>query len=119
MDKIFIEDLCVETFIGIYDWEQKTKQPLYIDCEIGFDLSKAGQTDKVTDSIDYAKVATTIKQTICKAPAGLLETLAERIATALFENFPTERVKLRINKGAIIENCKNVGIEIERIKKIR
>ena len=35
MDKIFINDLQVETVIGIFDWEREIKQTISINLEMG------------------------------------------------------------------------------------
>ena len=42
MDKVFIEDLEVETIIGIFGWEREVKQIVRISLEMSFDTSKAG-----------------------------------------------------------------------------
>ncbi|OZB06575.1 MAG: dihydroneopterin aldolase, partial [Idiomarina sp. 34-48-12] len=34
MDKVFIEGLVVDAFIGVYDWEHKQTQPLILDLEM-------------------------------------------------------------------------------------
>ena len=41
MDIVFIKELCIETVIGIYDWERKIKQFVCIDLELGTDISSA------------------------------------------------------------------------------
>ena len=41
MDIVFIKELCIETVIGIYDWERKIKQFVCIDLELGTDISDA------------------------------------------------------------------------------
>ena len=53
MDIIFIKELCIETVIGIYDWERKIKQMVCIDLELGTDISKASTSDDVKDTLDY------------------------------------------------------------------
>ena len=39
MDIVFIKELCVETIIGIYDWERKIKQVVCIDLELETEIS--------------------------------------------------------------------------------
>ena len=38
MDKIFLEELKVETIIGIWDWERKIRQTVVIDLEMSADI---------------------------------------------------------------------------------
>ena len=47
MDIVFIKELCIETIIGIYDWERKIKQVVCVDLEIGTDISKASKTEDI------------------------------------------------------------------------
>ena len=50
MDKVFIEDLEIETIIGIFGWEREVKQIVNINLEMDFDISKAGKTDIIDDA---------------------------------------------------------------------
>ena len=45
MDIVFIKELCIETVIGIYDWERKIKQFVCIDLELGTDIINASNSD--------------------------------------------------------------------------
>ena len=77
MDIIFIKELCVETVIGIYDWERKIKQMICIDLELGTNILKASNSDDVKDTLDYKSVAKTVKSFLEKSEFMLVETLAE------------------------------------------
>ena len=57
MDCIYIEKLRVDCRIGIYDFEQKSDQPLFIDVTIYYDNGRAADTDDYAKVIDYALVA--------------------------------------------------------------
>ena len=41
MDRVFIENLTVETVIGIYDWEREIRQAVSLDLEMDFDIRTA------------------------------------------------------------------------------
>ena len=45
MDKVFIENLEIETIIGIFGWEREVKQIVRISLEMSFNISKAGKSD--------------------------------------------------------------------------
>ena len=49
MDIVFIKELCIETVIGIYDWERKIKQFVCIDLELGTDISCLLYTSDAAD----------------------------------------------------------------------
>ena len=53
MDIVFIKELCVETIIGIYDWERKIKQVVCIDLELETEIKSASSSDDIQDTVDY------------------------------------------------------------------
>ena len=57
MDKIFLNEMRVETIVGIWDWERKTKQIVSIDLEMGADIKKAALTDNIEDTLNYKGVS--------------------------------------------------------------
>lgn len=114
MDKIFIRGLKVETIIGIYDWERTLVRPLIFDLELGFDSREAAASDRMRDSIDYAAVGQTVRDIALNLKPQLLETLAEKIARALFDHFPILSLRLLIDKPGAIPDVKGVGVEIDR-----
>lgn len=114
MDKIFIRGLKVETIIGIYDWERTLVRPLIFDIELGFDTREAASSDRMRDSIDYAAVGQTVKDIALSLKPQLLETLAEKIARALFDQFPILSLRLVIDKPGAIPDVKGIGVEIDR-----
>ena len=54
MDIIFIDDLRVETLIGIYPREKAVPQTIEISLRIGASTASAGASDDIRDTIDYA-----------------------------------------------------------------
>ena len=56
MDKIFINGLELSTVIGTLPGEQMRKQPVILDLEIALDLSSAGHTDDLAQTIDYSEI---------------------------------------------------------------
>jgi 7,8-dihydroneopterin aldolase/epimerase/oxygenase len=116
MDTIFIRGLRVETVIGVHAWERKLERPLVFDLELGTDTREAAASDHVRDAIDYAAVAATVTRLATKMQPALLETLAERIARQLFEEFPIQRLRLVVDKPGAVPDVKQIGIVIERTR---
>lgn len=114
MDKIFIKDLRVDTFIGIYDWEQQVRQTLSLDIDIATSLNTAGLSNELTDTIDYARLASAVTQLIQNTSWHLLERLAEETAQFILEKFNAPSVKIRVTKIGAVPNSQAVGIEILR-----
>ena len=57
MDRIFVTALATEAVIGIYDWEREVRQKLEVDLEMWMDLSAAGRSDAIEDTLNYKSVA--------------------------------------------------------------
>jgi dihydroneopterin aldolase len=114
MDKIFLNELRVETIIGIWDWERKIRQTVVIDLEMSADIARAAATDSVDDTLNYKSVAKRIQSFVGESSFQLVETLAERIAGIVRDEFGVQWVKVRVNKPGAIRGSKDVGILIER-----
>ncbi len=114
MDKIFLTELKVDTIIGIWEWERKIRQTVIIDLEMSADIAKAAATDSVEDTLNYKSVAKRIQSFVGDSSFQLVETLAERIAGIIREEFDVQWVKVRVNKPGAIRGSKDVGILIER-----
>ena len=66
--------------------------------------------------INYEEVINIIKKITNRQHYPLLETLAEKILSKLFENNKIKKVKIKIEKIDILENTSSVGIEIKKTK---
>ena len=114
MDKIFINDLQVETVIGIFDWEREIKQTISINLEMEFDISKAAKSDDINDSLNYKKVTKRIISLCEKADSYLVENLIEKIAQVVLKEFPVSKVTVSLEKPGALRGSKSVGIKITR-----
>ena len=114
MDTIFLSELKVDTIIGIWEWERRIRQTVVIDLEMSADIAKAAATDEVADTLNYKTVAKRIQGFVADSSFQLVETLAERIAAIVREEFDVAWVKVRINKPGAIRSSKAVGVLIER-----
>lgn len=114
MDKIFIHELKIETIIGVLPHERITKQPILITLEITTDIRKAAETDDLNDAVDYTMIAQRLDEFISHNHFQLLETLAEKIAELLFNEFNIFQLRLQIAKPNALANAKQVGLILER-----
>jgi 7,8-dihydroneopterin aldolase/epimerase/oxygenase len=114
MDTIFIHEFKVDTLIGVYEWERKVPQTIQLDLEIGLSHSRAMQTDRVEDTIDYGAVVSRIQDTLKRQHFSLLEKLAEHIAQMILRDFSATRVKVSVAKLNLISGVKRLGVTIER-----
>jgi dihydroneopterin aldolase len=114
MDLIFVRDLRVETVIGIYEWERQIKQTVSIDLEMGTDIRRAAATDSIADTLNYKAVSKRLIQFVSESQFLLVETLAERIAAILLDEFRVPWLRLVLSKPGAVRGSREVGVVIER-----
>ena len=114
MDAIILRDLRVEALVGIHKRERHVTQTVSIDLDIGLPGTTVFKSDKVADTIDYEQVALKIKALAASGHFRLVETLAERIARLLLEDFGAPWAKISVAKIGVLANAKFVGVTIER-----
>jgi len=117
MDVIFITDLRVEMLIGVYDWERKVPQTVQLDLEIGIPDGGGPRSDRIRETIDYAKVIQRIQASLQQERFLLVERLAEHLASLVMTEFKAPWVRINVSKLAVEKDVKRVGITIERGKK--
>ena len=112
---IFIEDLQVDTCIGIDDWEQQVEQTLHFELAIDVDIDAAMRSDTVTDTLDYAAVAATLERAVKASSARLLEGLLGDLFNTLFEEFAMiEALSITVRKPQAIDAAACAGISLRR-----
>ncbi len=114
MDIVFIEDLRIETVIGIYDWERRIRQIVALDLEMAFDNSVPAATDSIEDTLDYKAVSKRLIAYVEAAEFQLVETLAERCAAIVLEEFGVRWLRLKLAKPGAVRGSRAVGVQIER-----
>ena len=118
MDIIYLTDLKIETVIGVYDWEREIKQTVILDLEMGTDIRRAAETDKLDDTLNYKAVAKRVIDFVEQSEFELVESLAERIAAIIREEFSVPWLRLRLNKKGAVSAAVDVGVIIERGEKL-
>lgn len=113
-DYVFIEDLRIETVIGIYDWERKIKQVVALDLEMAFDNTKPAASDRIEDTLDYKRVSKRLIAFVGESHFELVETLAERCAEIVMREFDVPWLRLKLSKPGAVTGAKAVGVAIER-----
>lgn len=114
MDRVFIEQLTVDTVIGVYDWEKTLTQRLLLDLCMGWDIRPAAATDALDKTLDYAAVCQHIQRFAVEQRFELVETFAERLATELMQTFNIPWLRMKVTKPGAVPQAQGVGVEIER-----
>ena len=113
-DLVFIEDLRIQTVIGIYDWEREITQTVSLDLKMAFDIATAGKSDAIADTLDYKAVSKRLIQFVETSEFQLVEALAEHCARIVLEEFPVSWLRLKLSKPGAVRGSSAVGVIIER-----
>ncbi|MBW8011180.1 MAG: dihydroneopterin aldolase [Chloroflexi bacterium] len=116
-DRVLISDLLVRGIIGINDWERKNKQDILINIVIFTDLRKAGESDDITDSVNYRTISKKVISHTEQTSRFTVEALANDIAKICLGEPGAEKVNVRVEKPGAVRFAKSVGVEIERTRK--
>lgn len=106
---VFVRGLRVEAGIGVHDHEQGRLQPLIID--VTLELVPA-PIERLADTINYETVAHAARAIVAEGHVGLVETFAERLATACLEDVRVRRCTVRIEKPGALEAAAAAGCEV-------
>lgn len=114
MDTIFIHDLRADAVIGIYEKERNIKQTISVDLELGTSVSIAAANDNIEDTLNYKLLSKRVEAYIAQSEFQLIETLAERLATLIIEEFEVPWLQLTLHKPGALSNSRDVGVRIVR-----
>lgn len=114
MDTITIENIELMCIIGVRDYERIKKQPVIVSITLFVDLSKAGKSDNLKDTVDYSTLYKTIKEHVEISSYYLLEALAQSIADMCLEDKKVRSVKVEIKKPQALHGTQYPLITIER-----
>ena len=114
MDIIYLHDLRIDTVIGVFDWERQVRQTVILDLEMAADIRRAAARDDLTDTLNYKAVAKRLIEFVGNSEFQLVETLAERVAELMLNEFGVPWLRLRVNKQGAVRGARDVGVIIER-----
>jgi FolB domain-containing protein len=114
MDQVIIKDLLVRGIIGVNDWEREKPQEILINVVMFADLSKAGKSDNIEDSVNYRTVSKKMQERAEKAERLTVEALAADLADICLAEPGVLKVRVRVEKPGAVRFAKSVGVEIER-----
>jgi len=115
-DTVRIERLELDCVIGINPWERLTKQRITIDIEINADLSAAGASDAIEDTINYRTISKAVTSAVEESSYGLVEALAARVAEICLEDERAQSVEITVRKPGAVRKADAVGVIVRRSK---
>ncbi|PLT33047.1 dihydroneopterin aldolase [Bacillus sp. V5-8f] len=117
MDKIYVNGMQFYGYHGVFPEENKLGQRFAVDLTVELDLSKAGQSDNLNDSINYGELYLICKDIVEGQTFNLVESIAEHIASQVLENYKAVHfctVKVYKPDPPIPGHYQSVAVEIKR-----
>ena len=112
--KLVLAGLTAFGYHGNNPAERRLGQTFTADLEVTVDTARAAATDRIGDTVSYPMLEKTAREILEGKPANLLETLAERMATAILELPGVDRVMVRVSKRPPLPNLTTFSVEITR-----
>ena len=114
-DVILLEGVELPAALGVSVAERRMRRPVRVDLEIGRDLRAAGASDRIRDTLDYAEIYRSVEEVASSQEHRLVETLAERIASALLGGFEIDWVTVTVRKPKPVAGVlEHAGVRITR-----
>ena len=114
--RVIVEGFELAGSVGVYEHERHVRQPLVVSLALSILDDYDGRSDKLGDVYDYDLAIGAIRNAVENGHINLLETLAERIASACLADARVVNVDVRVEKPAILPACRSIGIEIRRTR---
>lgn len=99
-DRITLAGLRVHGRHGVHEHERRDGQEFVVDATVWLDLAPASATDELAATLDYAALAHQAAQIVAGEPCNLIETVADRLATAILADPRISAVEVTVHKPA-------------------
>ena len=113
-DIITIKNLRITCIIGCKPEERVTPQEVRVTTRIGCDCRLAGHSDRLEDTINYARLSEQFIRIATEGQFSLIETLAERIAAFCLEEPRVSQVEVTVEKPEALPLADYAAVTITR-----
>lgn len=114
MDSLTLKNLRVSCIIGDLPEEREREQLLAICITLFLPLGKAGASDALEDTVDYAAVARRVAGALKAAQCRMIERAAEIVASLCLEYPQVKGVEVEVEKDGAVENLEGAIVKIAR-----
>ena len=97
-DRIVLQGISARGFHGVLDFEKIDGQEFVVDVTLDVDLRRAGRSDLLAHTVNYAEVAADIVSLIVGPSLDLIESLAEKIASLALSRPLVQSVEVTVHK---------------------
>ncbi len=116
-DVILLEGIQIPAALGVTAAERKMRRPVLLDLEIERDLSVAGRTDRIRDTLHYTRVFEVVADVAGNQEHKLIEALGQRVAEAVLAKFGADAVTVTVRKPKPIAGVlEHTGVRLRRTR---
>ena len=116
MDRVELRGLRVMGTHGVLAEEQARAQPFEVDLDVTADLSAAGESDALDDTLDYAAMVDAVERVVQGEHHQLMERMAQRIADEVRADARVVSVTVTVRKlrPPVAADLGTAGVTITR-----
>jgi dihydroneopterin aldolase len=116
-DVILLEGIEVPAALGVSSAERRMRRLVRIDVELECDVGRAGRTDRLAHTSNYAEIYRAVEGVATGQEHRLVEALAERVADVLLSSFAIEGCTVTVRKPTPMSgSLRRAGVRIRRTK---
>lgn len=97
-DEIVFRDMVLPCRVGVLPGEADEPQSLRLRLRLSLDLRLPGRSDRLEDTVDYGALAQAVATALAERSYGLLEAVAERVASVVLADARVDRVDVSVEK---------------------
>ena len=97
-DQILLQGMQFYGYHGVNPEERVLGQRYVVDLTADLELSHAGKSDRLEDTVSYSHIYRTVRTVMEGEPRNLLESAAEAIAERVLAEFPVHAVSVTVKK---------------------
>jgi dihydroneopterin aldolase len=116
-DVIELRGLRFVAVVGVLPEERERAQPIEVDLDLEVDLTRAGMTDGLDDTVDYGTVCDAVARVAAAEQSLLIERLADRMVAAVLEvddRIDGVTVAVRKSRPPVPHSIDSTGVRITR-----
>lgn len=116
MDSIRIKNLKIPARHGVYEFEKEKDGTFELDIELYLPLLKAGESDRLEDTINYEDIISTVTKAFTDKQYALVEAAAQSVCDRLLNDFKIDNITVRVRKphAPIDANFETVEVQLNR-----
>lgn len=113
-DKIHIRDLVVTCIVGTLPAERVRLRRVVLNVALSCDLSRAGASDDLRHTVDYAAVCRRVTAVVRRSRFRLIERLAQEVAETCLAFSGVTGVAVTLDKLGAVRGARSVAVELSR-----